>query len=218
MRQLVVVTRMTLDGVMEAPGGPENFAGGFEWVGWSVGHWDAVLEREFGDAMARPFDLLLGRRTYEILATHWTDADGQVAERLNGASKHVASKTLERLEWTNSSLIDGDVASAVRALKAKPGPELQVLGSCELIQTLLADELVDEFRVWIFPVVAGRGKRLFGDGTVATALALVDSRASTSGVIIATYRSAGPIRPGSFAVEEPTQPELGRRRRSQRPV
>ncbi len=177
-----------------------------------MGYWDEGLERSLGEGMDRPFDLLLGRKTYEIFAAHWPYADGPAADRLNGATKHVASRTLDNSGWNNSVLIEGDVATAVARLKAGDGPELQVLGSAGLIQTLLAHDLVDEFRLWIFPVVAGAGKRLFGEGTVPGGFALVESRASASGVIIATYRHAGQIQKGSFAFEEPTEQEIERRK------
>ena len=214
MRKVVVVTQMTLDGVMQAPGGPEEDpSGGFEQGGWSVNYWDEVLEQAIGEGMARPFDLLLGRKTYEIFAAHWPYADGPAADRLNSATKHVASRTLERLDWSNSTLIEGEVATAVAQLKAENGPELQVHGSWELIQTLLAHDLIDEFRLWIFPVVVGPGKRLFGEGTLPRGFTLVESSASTSGVIIATYRPAGRIQSGSFAFEEPTEREIERRKR-----
>ncbi len=214
MRKVVVVTQMTLEGVMQAPGGPEEDpSGGFEQGGWSVNYWDEALEQAIGEGMARPFDLLLGRKTYEIFAAHWPYDEGPVAERLNGATKYVASRTLHSLDWSNSTLIEGEVAKAVPALKAEDGPELQVHGSWELIQTLLAHELIDEFRLWTFPVVVGPGKRLFGEATVPAGLTLVDSKVTTAGVISATYRTAGRIQSGSFAFEEPTEREIERRKR-----
>jgi dihydrofolate reductase len=212
MRKLVAVSQMTLDGVMQAPGGPEEDpTGGFEIGGWSVGYFDDVLGEQIGEAMARPFDLLLGRKTYEIFAAHWPYDEGPIADRLNAATKHVASRTLARVDWANSKLIDGDVAAAVPKLKEQDGPELQVLGSSDLLQTLLGHGLIDEFRLWIFPVVAGSGKRLFGDGANPAGLRLTSSMTSTSGVIVATYEPAGEIPKGSFAFEEPTEAEVRRR-------
>lgn len=212
MRKLVAITQMTLDGVMQAPGGPEeDRTGGFQQGGWSVGYFDDVLGKQVGEAMATPFDLLLGRKTYEIFAAHWPFDEGPIAERMNGATKHVASRTLGSVDWSNSKLIEGEVATAVPKLKAEDGPELQVQGSSELLQTLLANGLVDEFRVWVFPVIAGSGKRLFGDGAKPGGLRLVSSSASTSGVIIATYEPAGEIEKGSFAFEDPTDLEVQRR-------
>ena len=212
MRRLVAVTQMTLDGVMQAPGGPEEDpTGGFELGGWSFGYFDDVLGRQIGEAMSEPFDLVLGRKTYEIFAAHWPFDEGPVSDRMNTATKHVASRTLESVDWAGSKLIEGDVPAAVRSLKEGDGPELQVFGSSDLLQTLLASGLIDEFRLWIFPVVAGSGKRLFGDGAVPAGLRLVSSSTSDSGVIIATYEPEGEIRKGSFAFEEPTDLEVKRR-------
>ena len=212
MRELVVLTFLTLDGVMQAPGGPEeDSAGGFEQGGWSVGYWDEQMERAMGESMSKPFELVLGRKTYEIFASHWPHTDEPGADLLNGATKHVASTTLEELEWENSNLIDGDVPAGIRALKEQDGPELQVHGSANLIQTLLEHGLVDEFRLEIFPVVLGRGKRLFEGGTPPAGLELTSSQVSSTGVIIATYRSGAEIRYGSFAAETPSQAELARR-------
>jgi dihydrofolate reductase len=212
MRKLVAVAQMTLDGVMQAPGGPEEDpTGGFEIGGWSVGYFDDVLGEQIGKAMASPFDLLLGRKTYEIFAAHWPYDEGPIADRMNAAVKHVASRTLERVDWANTKLIEGDVAAAVPKLKEEDGPELQVIGSTDLLQTLLAHGLIDEYRLWIFPVVAGSGKRLFGDGANPAGLRLASSMTSTSGVIVATYEPAGEIAKGSFAFEEPTEAERRRR-------
>jgi dihydrofolate reductase len=212
MRKLVAVAQMTLDGVMQAPGGPEEDpTGGFEIGGWSVGYFDDVLGEQIGKAMASPFDLLLGRKTYEIFAAHWPYDEGPIADRMNAAVKHVASRTLERVDWANARLIEGDVAAAVPKLKEEDGPDLQVVGSTDLLQTLLAHGLIDEYRLWIFPVVAGSGKRLFGGGANPAGLRLASSMTSTSGVIVATYEPAGEIAKGSFAFEEPTEAERRRR-------
>lgn len=212
MRQLIVNTFVSLDGVMQAPGGPEEDpTGGFEHGGWSVGYWDGAMEEAMTETMARPFDLLLGRKTYEIFAAHWPHSDDPGAERLNGATKHVASTTLQTLEWRDSHLIDGDVGTAVPRLKEADGPELQVHGSRQLIQALAAHDLVDEYRLWIFPVVLGTGKRLFGDGVPPAGLELTGSTVSTTGVMLNSYRPAGEIRKGSFALEEPTDAEVRRR-------
>ncbi len=164
-------------------------------------------------AEAGAYELLLGRGTYEIFAAHWPYDEGPIADQLNGTRKHVASTTLEQVEWSNSTLIPGDVADYVATLKRQDGPEIQVHGSPGLIQTLLEHDLIDEFRLWIFPVVIGTGKRFFGDGTLPAALELVDSRVSSTGVTINTYRRAGDIEPGSFEFDEPTEAELERRRR-----
>jgi dihydrofolate reductase len=206
MRELIVNTFQTLDGVMQAPGGPEEDpSGGFEHGGWSFGYWDEHMQRTMGESMSKPFDLVLGRKTYEIFAAYWPHADGPAAEPLNKATKHVASTTLKELAWENSKLIEGEVPGGVRALKEEKGPELQVHGSANLIQTLLAHGLIDEFRLWIFPLVLGTGKRLFDGGTVPAGVELTGSQASSTGVIMATYRSGAEIKYGSFAAEAPSE-------------
>ncbi|MGH9222800.1 MAG: dihydrofolate reductase family protein [Acidimicrobiales bacterium] len=218
MRSVIVSTFMTLDGVMQAPGGPEEDpTGGFEHGGWSVKYWDESMMAVMGEAFAKPWDLLLGRKTYEIFAAHWphvTEADGEEyagAEVLNSARKYVASRTLDTVEWNNSVLLEGDAADAVANLKAQDGPDISVQGSSDLIQTLLEHDLVDEFRIWTFPVVVGAGKRLFGQGTMPGGMELVDSKISSTGVVMATYRRAGAIDHGSFALEDPSDEEVERR-------
>jgi dihydrofolate reductase len=215
MRKLVVNTFLTLDGVMQAPGGPEEDpTGGFTHGGWSVNYWDDLMGQVMDEAMRRPFGLLLGRKTYEIFAAHWPHAaDEPFADVLNSATKYVASRTLAAVEWQNSILLEGDAAEAIGRLKDEDGPELQVHGSGNLIQTLLEHDLVDVYRLWIFPVVLGTGKRLFADGAIPCGLKLVDSKTSTTGVLIATYERGGEVEYGSFALEEPTEAELQRRQR-----
>jgi dihydrofolate reductase len=200
MRELIINTFVTLDGVMQAPGGPEEDpSGDFEHGGWSFGYWDELMQGIMGQSMSKPFDLVLGRRTYEIFAAFWPHSDGPGAAPLNNATKHVASNTLKELEWENSHLIEGGVPEGVVALKKQDGPELQVHGSANLIQTLLEHRLIDEFRLWIFPVVLGTGKRLFDGGTAPDGLELTSSQTSSTGVTIATYRSGMEIKYGSFA-------------------
>jgi dihydrofolate reductase len=212
MRILAVNTFVSLDGVMQGPGGPdEDPTGGFALGGWAVKYFDDDMMERI--ARSGPYELLLGRGTYEIFAAHWPYDEGPIADHLNGTRKHVASTTLDRVEWNNSTLITGDVAAYVVDLKRHDGPEIQVHGSPGLIQTLLERDLVDEFRTWIFPVVVGTGKRLFGDGTMPAALTLVDSAVSTTGVTINTYRRAGDVEAGLMDFEEPTEAELERRRR-----
>jgi len=219
MRKIVVNTFVTLDGVMQAPGGPEEDpAGGFNWGGWSVNYWDEKMGKVMDEAMAQPFDLLLGRRTYEIFAAHWPfvkndHPEKSAADKLNGARKYVVSKTLAKADWENSRLIKHDAMKEIAMLKEQNGPEIQVHGSSDLIQSLLRDDLVDEFRVWIFPLTVGGGKRLFGKGTVPAGFKLLDSKTSTTGVIIATYARGGNIKTGSFEFERPAEAELARRRR-----
>ena len=212
MRTLAVNTFMSLDGVMQAPGGPEEDpTGGFRHGGWAVNYFDDAMMRQI--AGADPYELLLGRGTYEIFAAHWPYDEGPIADHLNTTRKHVASTTLERVEWSNSTLIAGDVAEYVATLKSQDGPEIQVHGSPGLIQTLLEHDLVDEFRMWIFPVVIGRGKRFFGDGTIAAGLKMVDTKVSKTGVTINTYERAGDIDVGSMEFDEPTKAEIERRQR-----
>lgn len=206
MRELVVNTFMTLDGVMHAPGGPdEDPTGGFEHGGWSVNYWDDLMGQQMGATMSNPFALLLGRRTYEIFAAHWPHiADDPAADALNSATKYVASRTLDEVEWANSILLSNDVVEDVRKLKDGTGPEIQVHGSSDLLQTLIEHDLVDRYRLWTFPLVLGTGKRLFGDGTIPAGLRLRDTTTSSTGVVIATYEPAGEIDYGSFALDEPT--------------
>jgi dihydrofolate reductase len=212
MTKLVVNTFVSLDGVMQAPGGPEEDpTGGFEQGGWSVNFWDDQMMASMDEFMGKPFDLVLGRKTYEIFAAYWPHSEESGAAELNRATKYVASRTLDKLDWEPSQLLEGDVPEAVARLKEEDGPELQVHGSSNLIQTLVRHGLVDEFRVWIFPVVLGRGKRLFGEEAPPGALKLVDSQVSSTGVVMATYEPAGEVPIGSFALDEPTEAEVKRR-------
>ena len=203
MRKLAVNTFLTLDGVMQAPGGPEEDGSlGFELGGWSVNYWDDQMGQVMGETMGKPFDLVLGRKTYDIFAAYWPHAsEEQGAKPLNDATKYVASRGTPTLSWDKSVLIEGDAAEGVAALKKEEGPELQVHGSGNLMQTLLQHGLVDEFRLWIFPLVIGSGKRLFSDGTVPAGLRLVESKVSTTGVVMCTYEPAGEITTGSFALD-----------------
>ena len=217
MRKLVVGAFVTLDGVMQAPGGPdEDRDGGFEHGGWSFPYWDAVMSPLIVQQMLETDILLLGRRTYEIFAAHWPYSDDPGAEPLNKATKHVASTTLKELEWENSKLIEGEVPEGVLALKQEDGPELQVHGSANLIQTLLEHGLIDEFRLKIYPLVLGNGERLFDGGTVPAGLEVVSSQASSTGVIMATYRSGAQIKYGSFASETPSEAEQARQAAQER--
>jgi len=199
MRSLLVTTFVTLDGVMQAPGGPEEDpSGGFRYGGWSVNYWDDHMGQAMGEIMGLPFDLLLGRKTYEIFAAYWPTSTDPGAKPLNDATKYVASRSDRSLDWGPSVLIR-DVAQEVAALKQGDGPQLQVHGSGNLIQTLLQDGLVDRMVVWTFPVLIGEGKRLFADGTVPAGLRLVDSTIASTGVSILTYEPAGELVTGSFA-------------------
>jgi dihydrofolate reductase len=217
MRKLVVLSFITLDGVMQAPGGPEEDpTGGFRHGGWVAGYFDDFLGEVMVEQMNKPFDLLLGRKTYEIFAAHWpfvkTNGD-PIAAGINNAKKYVASKTLIKLDWRNSELIKGDVAKEVKKLKEQDGLEIQVHGSGVLIQTLLQHDLVDELWLKIFPITLGKGKRLFAEGTIPVGFKLLESEVSPSGVIVATYVRSGEVKIGSFALEVPTEAELARRKR-----
>jgi dihydrofolate reductase len=202
MRKLIVSTFLTLDGVMQAPGeSGEDEADGFAYGGWSVHYWDEQMGDVMSEAMSKPFALVLGRRTYDIFAAYWPHASDEAgAKPLNEATKYVASRSRPTLEWNNSILIEADAAEGIAALKQDDGPELQVHGSGNLIQTLLRHDLVDQYRLWVFPLVIGSGKRLFAEGTIPAGLKLVDSKVSTTGVVIGTYEPAGEIVTGSFAL------------------
>lgn len=216
MRKLIVSTFASLDGVMQAPGGPdEDPTGGFAFGGWTFPYFDESTDVSAAGFDGRGRDLLLGRRTYQIFEAYWPyqAADDPIARSLNAARKHVASRTLATLRWQNSALLAGDAATAVAALKRTPGPDLQVIGSSGLVQTLLAASLVDRFHVWTYPVLLGRGKRLFTDAAAPTALELVDSKVSGGGVVMSTYVPAGAVRTGSFAMAEPSDLERERQAR-----
>jgi len=214
MRKLIATTMASLDGVLQAPGGPEEDpTGGFAFGGWSFPYWDDDPERSMMGLDGQDRDLVLGRRTYEIFEAYWPyqPADNPIARNLNADRKYVASRTLKAVQWNNSTLLQGDVVAAVAALKSQAGPDLQIIGSGNLVQTLQAASLIDEYNVWTFPVVLGRGKRLFEAGAKAGALRLVASKASRTGVVMSTYVPAGDILPGSFVQEEPSAKERARR-------
>jgi dihydrofolate reductase len=200
MRKLVVSTFLTLDGVMQAPGGPEEDAGDdFAHGGWSVRYFDDEVGAFMDELMGKPFDLVLGRRTYDIFAAFWPNAsEEQGARPLNEATKYVASRGRPKLDWSTSVLIEGELAEGIAALKLQDGPELQVHGSADLIQTLLRHGLVDQYRLLVFPVVIGSGKRLFADGAIPSGLKLVESRVSASGVVMGVYEPAGELVTGTF--------------------
>jgi len=202
MRKLVVTAFLTLDGVMQAPGGPEeDTSGDFAHGGWSVNYWDDQVAGAMDKLMGKPFDLVIGRKTYEIFAASWPHmTEEQGAKPMNDATKHVASGTLTSLEWQNSVLIEGAVVEAVRRLKQQDGPELQVHGSANLLQTLIRADIIDEYHLKTFPVVVGSGKRLFDEGAVPAGMKLVYSSTSTTGVVISTYVPAGELVTGSFGL------------------
>jgi dihydrofolate reductase len=214
MRKLIASTMVSLDGVLQAPGGPdEDPTGGFAYGGWSFPFWDDAPDRDMKGLDGKDRELVLGRRTYEIFEAYWPyqAADNPIAQTLNAAKKHVASRTLKKLHWNNSSLLRGDVVAAVAALKAEPGLDLQIIGSGGLIQTLQAASLIDEYNVWTFPVVLGRGKRLFEAGAKPSALRLAAWQTSATGVVMSTYVAAGDVPLGSFVQTEPSEKEIERR-------
>ncbi len=191
MRELAILTFLSLDGVMQGPSSAEEDpSGGFTQGGWAQPCWEGVMEQVGREAMAEPYDMLFGRKTYELFAGHWPEADpaDPAAARMNGATKYVASSTLTNPTWENTTVLSGDVSEQVAALKQQDGLLLQVHGSGKLIQTLLSHDLVDEFRLWTFPVVVGSGKRLFAEGTVPSALKLRKSELTSNGAVMSIYR------------------------------
>ena len=216
MRKLIVSTFASLDGIMQAPGGPEEDpTGGFALGGWMFCYWDESIDISAAGFDGKDRELVLGRRTYQIFEAYWPyqAEDHPIAKTLNAAKKHVASRTLTKLHWNNSTLLHGDVVSAIIALKAQPGPDLQVIGSGDLIQTLQAASLVNEYNVWTFPVVLGRGKRLFTETANPSALRLIRSQVSSTGVVMSAYVPNGDIQAGSFPSGAPSEKELARRQR-----
>lgn len=201
MRKIITTTFVTLDGVMQAPGGSEEDAsGGFAHGGWSFSYWDEMMGGVISGFMKMPFDLLLGRKTYDIFAGYWPDAksDPEVKEKFNRTKKYVVSRSARELFWNNSELVTGDVAEKIRQLKKQDGSDLWVHGSGNLIQTLLSERLIDRMIVWTFPVTVGGGKRLFAEGTPAQGLKFLDAKISSTGVIIATYEPAGALKTGTI--------------------
>ena len=198
MRKIIVLTFITLDGVMQAPGGPtEDTSGNFTYGGWTVPYFDEFLGKVMAEQMGKPFDLLLGRKTFEIFASYWPYHEDEGAD-INKATKLVASNTLTKHEWNKSVFLKGNVVDEIKKLKERAGPDLQVHGSGNLIQTLLKHDLVDEFWLKIFPITLGMGKRLFAEGTVPRAFTLFESKTSPRGVIVVSYVRAGKVKTGSF--------------------
>ncbi len=210
MRKLIAAAFVSLDGVMQAPGGPqEDPSGGFELGGWVAPLWDGSVEEGIAPLFSGPLDLLLGRRTYDIFAAHWPYQTDPIGEAYNRAAKYVVTSSTEPLSWANSHALN-DGLDCVAKVKAQDGPDLQMWGSSTLYSGLIGRGLIDRFYLITFPLVLGKGKRLL-DGVPAKRLRLVDSKVSTTGVIVATYEPAGPVQTGSFAAETPSEAELARR-------
>ena len=219
MRKLVAAAFVSLDGVMQAPGAPqEDPTGGFTLGGWTVNYWDEPMSQFMGGIFTDPFELLLGRRTYEIFAAHWpfVEKDDPIGQVFNAVTKYVATSSTEPLDWENSIALRGDVAAEIARLKQEDGPALLTQGSSGLLQTLLAHDLIDEFRLLTFPLVLGPGKRLFGQGAKPEALKLTANSVSTTGVIMSVYERAGAIKTGTFELAQPSEAEAARRERMKR--
>jgi len=201
MRKINVLTFISLDGVMQAPGGPEeDTSGGFKYGGWTFPYFDEFSGQIMGEQIKPPFDLLLGKKTYDIFAAYWPHQtnDNPVTEPFNKARKYVASDVAFDPTWENTTVLTGDVVSQIKKLKSEEGPDLQVHGSGNFAQTLFKNDLVDEMWLKIFPVTLGNGKKLFAEGTIPAAFTLVESKVSPSGVIFANYKRAGEVKTGSF--------------------
>ena len=208
MRKLIASTFTSLDGVMQAPGGPtEDPSGNFKLGGWMFAFGDEGMDISAAGFDGKDRELVLGRKTYEIFEGYWPcqPEDNPIAKTLNAAKKHVASRTLKSLQWNNSSVLGGDIVSAITALKDRPGYDLQIIGSGNLMQTLQAASLIDEYNIWSYPVVLGRGKRLFENGARPSALRLVASKVSTTGVVMSTYVPAGEITLGTIGEDQPAR-------------
>jgi len=199
MRKIVVLSFITLDGVMQAPGGSkEDTSEGFKYGGWSFAYGDETISKAIIKQVSQPFDLLLGRKTYDIWVNYWPKQKGQIGDPFNKCRKYIVSSKDIKLKWDPSTLITGDVVGQLKKLKQEDGPMLQVHGSGKLIQTLLKNDLVDELWLKTYPITLGSGKKLFAEGTIPTAFKLTDSSVSPSGVIIANYKRTGKIKPGAF--------------------
>jgi len=213
MRKIIAATFVSLDGVMQAPGGPEEDpVGGFKFGGWTFHYFDEVGGAAMDELFSKPFALLLGRRTYDIFNAYWPYQKDPIADAFNPATKYVATHRPDTLTWQNTQWLGEDIVAALRRLSKQDGPDLLIQGSADLIQTLLANGLIDEIRLMIFPLLLGKGKRLFGDDAMPAAFKLVKSQTSSTGIIIATYERSGEIEVGSFVTGEPSVAELERRR------
>jgi dihydrofolate reductase len=216
MRKIIAGAFVSVDGIMQAPGGPEEDpVGGFKYGGWAAPYFDTAMGEAVDEMFAEPFDLLLGRKTYDIFAAHWpyVDADDPIGPLFDRITKYVATRNPGlKLDWRNSQALGPDTVAAVRKLKSEDGPNLLTQGSTDFLQTLLRNDLVDELNISFFPLIIGKGKKLFGEGASPAALKLISSKTSGTGITINKYVRDGDIVTGSFEFEQPTEAELARRR------
>lgn len=216
MRKIIVATFLTMDGILQAPGGPqEDPTNGFKWGGWQFGYPDELTDKALGKIFSTSFDLLLGRRTYEIFASYWPYQNDEIANKFNQINKYVVATTPIDTSWKNSVLINHDVVNELRKLKAQNGPDLLVHGSSRLVQTLLANHLVDELHTWTYPITLGKGKKLFGDGIAAQEWKLIEAQVASTGTILASYKPNGEVKTGSFEAAVTSDAELERRKKWQ---
>lgn len=202
MRKIIVAAFISIDGVMQAPGGPdEDTDGGFELGGWTFHYWDEAMGEVMEGQLSASYDLLLGRKTYDIFARYWpiAGADTPIGKKFTAVTKYVATSDRESPSWNNTMVLDRDVVSALKLLKAGEGPDLLTQGSSKLVQTLIANDLVDEYRLWVMPAIIGKGKRLFGEDGVPKSLKLISSQAFSTGVCLNILRPDGPVQCGSFS-------------------
>jgi len=198
MRKVIVLSFMTLDGVIQAPGGPEeDTSGGFKYGGWTFPFFDEFTGKIMSEQMSNNADLLLGRKTFEIFASYWPDHENEWPG-INKVTKYVASNTLSTHSWSNTVFLKENIEDQIKKLKQQDGPDLQVHGSGNFIQTLLKNDLVDEFWMKIFPITLGNGKRLFENGTIPASFSLLEYKVSPGGVLIANYKRDGEVKTGSF--------------------
>lgn len=214
MRRIISINHVSLDGIMQSPGAAqEDPRDGFTLGGWIVPYWTEQMGEKLMQSVEGEFDLLLGRRTYEMLAAYWPFADpNPITDAFNRATKYVATRGTQQFDWVNTRPLHGDAIEAVRQLKSSEGPDLQLYGSSSILQQLIAADLIDEYLIRSYPLILGHGKRLFEDGAPPRALKLTESETSTTGVITSRYRPAGAVKPGSFG-QEPSEAELARRKR-----
>lgn len=215
MRKIIAINHVTLDGIIQSGGGPEEDpTGGFTYGGWTVPFRSPDAGAAVGEIISGEFDLLLGRRTYEIWAAFWPFAgDHPIANAFNKAAKYVVTNSLDRFDWVNTHGLSGDAVEQIRRLKASDGPELHIWGSGQLLLSLIAAQLIDEFRVWVYPVVLGKGKRLFEAGVSPCAFTLVNSRSTSKGILLNTYRPSGPLPKVPLQPDNPSVAELARRKK-----